>query len=408
MTIQKENKQMKKTSIAKRLSFVILLVIFAASSFFVITQSSVAGQASGDDICHIQLAEDFISFQHRIRDNQYDNIKVYTSVNLYDYEHNVVGSAVIIYRDGEYDYVVFNLITRQIDEWGFNEPEVTANFKSGERIYYTGPLNFSVRDGLEYVGFNGARLGRERFRRTSREFRENSRSRSEQDGGELTTRGGGSFNDGILTWSEIMGIHHSHLTIDAGYLPGIGRGGITGNGLSFVNQNVLNVMHFIRHMTTQPRGTCGPTAVVNMLIYFQWRGFNVLINGCMHDTFDSVLVTSGWTPNGGTVMSGMRNSARATIRGQGYNYTVQNLGGSFAGFRDSIRNGRPAMMGISHNDGGSHAVVVVGFEHFRIGLSGANFHYLRVIDGWATSNAGRFVDFNGFFHSIDGASFWVT
>ncbi|MCL2371082.1 MAG: hypothetical protein FWC80_07655, partial [Firmicutes bacterium] len=191
------------------------------------------------------------------------------------------------------------------------------------------------------------------------------------------------------------------------YLPGIWTNGINGNGLSFANQTALNVRHWMRNPGgSMPRGTCGPTAVVNMLIYFQWRGFNVLINGCMDDTFASVLVTSGWTPNGGTVMSGMRNSARATIRGQGYNYTVQNLGGSFAGFRDSIRNGRPAMMGISRGNSG-HAVVVVGFEHFRVGLSGANFHYLRVIDGWE-SNAGRFVDFNGFFHSIDGASFWVT
>ena len=164
-------------------------------------------------------------------------------------------------------------------------------------------------------------------------------------------------------------------------------------------------MHLIRHQVAVI-GTCGPAMQVNLLIYLQWRGFNVMTNNCMHDTFDRALILSGWRPGGGTSFRNNRDATRTMIRERGYNYVMHTFGSAFAGFRDSINRGHPAMMEIHRSSGGGHGVVVVGFEHFR--HANINFHYLRIIDGWGTSNASRFVDFNGFFRQINGASFWIA
>jgi len=380
----------------------LLAVIIAASGFF-ITARTAAGQAFAD-FCRVELARDFISFQHRSRGLEYDVLEVYTTVNLYDEEHNVAAKAVIIDRDGEFDYVIINLITEQIDEWGINEGELAAHFKSGERIYFGGALTFSVREDGEYVDFNGVRLDRTEFVRRTGDFREVSRHRRDESRRQRTITSSNP-NDGLLSWLEIVGRHHSHTNIDFRYLYGIGRNGITGERLSFTCQLTLNIMHFFRH-GLQPTGTCGPTMQVNLLIYLRWRGFNVMINNSIDDTFDRTLVLTNWRPGGGTSFTANINSMRTILTQQGYNYTMQTLGSSFAGFRNSILNGHPAMMQIHLGSAFGHGVVVVGFEHFRHGT--ANFHYLRIIDGWESSNAGRFVDFNGFFNGISGASFWIV
>jgi len=379
-------------------------VLFAASGIFVVTQRQLTARASSD-ICHIELARDFISFQHRLRDIEYDNIEIYTAVNLYDAEHEVVASAVILYRDGEFDYVVMNLITEQIDEWGINEQEVVAHFKSGERIYFGGALTYSVRDGHEYVDFNGTRLDGAEFTRRSREFGEATR-RYRNESRRRRTITSSDIENGFLSWADIVARHHSSVTVGLGYLQGINWNGITGSGLSFASQSTLNQFHLFRHGVAVT-GTCGPVMQVNLLIYLQWRGFNVLTNGSIHDTFDRALILSDWRPpTGGTLFRNNRDATRAMIRERGYNYVMHTFGSAFAGFRDSINRGHPAMMEIHRAGNQGHGVVVVGYEHFRQGTT--NFHYLRVIDGWGTSNASRFVNFNGFFSGINGASFWIA
>jgi len=384
---------------------VILLMLFTVSGSFVVWQRSFAGHASGD-FCRAEFARDFISFQQRARGNEYQNIELYTTVNLYDHGHNVVANAYIVYRDGEFDYVVINHITDQIDEWGIDEREITEHFKSGERIYFGGALTYSVRDGYEYVDFNGTRLDRTEFVRRSSEFRTASTSRRDESRRRRRTiTSGYDFNDGLLSWIQVIQRHHEDIFINAGYLQGIYRNGISGAGLSFANQSELSNTHLVRH-GRRVTGVCGPTMQVNLLIYLHWRGFGTLINGNRNDTFDRSLALTGWP---GSTITRCRNSVRQILREQGHTYIMHNLGSSFAGFRDSIERGHPAMMGI-HRGNVGHGVVVVGFEHFRLPTPNAHvqFHYLRIIDGWGTSNASRFVCFNGFFQHISGASFWIA
>ncbi|MCL2256347.1 MAG: hypothetical protein FWC11_05775 [Firmicutes bacterium] len=405
-----------KLSMATRLLILTLLTFSILLGSFAIVNNSIGASASNEveHINHANLARDFISFQHTSRGVEYENIEVYATVNLYDELHSIVGVAVIIYRDGELDYVVMNLITYEIDEWGINEQYMVSRFKSGERIYYGGALTFSTRDGNEFVDFNGTRHDRARFERRSREFRETARGRRNARERERTITASSPPANGMLNWSQILANHGSHNLVEFRYVSGITWNGVSGNGLVFTPQSTLNLNYRIRHGVNRSM-TCGPTMVVNMLIYFQWRGFDrALINGSIHDTFERALHLSGW--NNGTFFSRDRDALRTILRQQGYNYTMNTYGGNFNNFANSIRQGRPVLMEMHHGNWG-HGVVVVGFEHFshtyQTGIwpfrryVTRNFHFLRVIDGTAYSNSSRFVDFNGIFTGINGACFWI-
>ena len=410
-----ETKVKRGSKVGKFLLLAIFIIGAVIGSFAISNTTVSAGASNGvDNINHAEFARDFISFQHTSRGVEYENIEVYATVNLYDELHNVVGVAVIIYRDSELDYVVMNLITYEIDEWGINEKYIVARFKSGERIYYGGALTFSTRDGNEFVDFNGARHDRARFERRSREFREGATRRRNTGRESRTITASTPPSGGMHNWSQILNRHQHHRMEEFRYLQGINWNGITGQGLEFTSQSFLNMNYRIRH-GRHLLGTCGPTMTTNMLIYFQWRGFDrALVNGNVHDTFERALHLGRW--NNGSRFVDDRDALRTILRQQGYSYSMSSFSGTFNNFANSIRQGRPAMMEIHHGNWG-HGVVVVGFEHFSTTYTTGiwpfrrevtrHFHYLRVIDGTAYANSSRFVDFNGFFSHINGACFWI-
>lgn len=86
----------------------------------------------------------------------------------------------------------------------------------------------------------------------------------------------------------------------------------------------------------------------------------------------------------------------------------------------------PARKNQMEQEGGyfAHAVVTVGYEEFTHEYTTTEeywlfgwkekevehedvYRYLRVIDGWSTSNNSRYVDFNGFYTTVKGIAFML-
>lgn len=89
---------------------------------------------------------------------------------------------------------------------------------------------------------------------------------------------------------------------------------------------------------------------------------------------------------------------------------------SFEEFKTNIENNMPILTSIDLDGWGGHAILVVGYEEFSQAYqvehkvlwnswttTEYNYaRYLRVIDGWDTSNDSRFIDFSGYWDTIEG------
>ena len=82
----------------------------------------------------------------------------------------------------------------------------------------------------------------------------------------------------------------------------------------------------------------------------------------------------------------------------------------------------PVLTSLSLEDWGGHAVLTVGYEKFDYEYEKKNSFlwwkwttiehkyskYLRVVDGWDTSNSDRFIDMSGYWDTVIGRGFSIN
>jgi hypothetical protein len=213
------------------------------------------------------------------------------------------------------------------------------------------------------------------------------------------------------------------------YIPGITVDGVSQN-LNFQDQDVLNANYnntFKKNIT----GTCALVAITNMFIYYEYIGFdNALLYDSVEYTFDRALTEINWLEWSDSnwwrnTVSGLKSMASKA----GYDYKINQYNNlKWNDVTSSIDSDMPIFTYIyaEQTDGYefAHAVVTVGYEEFihkyttteQYWLFGWKektvehedmYRYLRVVDGWSSSNDSRYIDFNGFFTTVKGIAFML-
>ena len=78
--------------------------------------------------------------------------------------------------------------------------------------------------------------------------------------------------------------------------------------------------------------------------------------------------------------------------------------------KNVINAGRPLLSAIYKVQAGEnfyHAVLILGYDSYQYQytysgrVNSEMYYYLRISDGWSSSSAGRYIDFNGFYRSVE-------
>ena len=369
------------------------------------------------------VAKNFFEAQYDRRGIKYDDLKVILESDLYNSKNEVVAKSIVIDRDGEYDYVILNIATSQIDEFSFNDSAALDNFS--QKVYYTGALNYYKKIGDSFLHFD------KKTKISSVEFNSNSKRINQKyyetknksklftfDGNPIPVSNKNGWN-GFYDWSNIRSFNstNGYSNSDWGYLSGINCFDVT--SLSFMSQEIFNL-----HFGTE--NACGPTALTNMFIWFDYTGIknkngivNALKNKNVFDTFDRFRTLVKHHNDEGTARGYYNDALKTYAREQGYDYELDTGVDTFDEFKENIESDMPVLTSIDLDSWGSHAVLTVGFEKFEQSYEEKHSfmwwdwttteyrysQYLRVIDGWDSSNSSRFIDCNGYWDNIIGRGF---
>ncbi|MCL2177444.1 MAG: hypothetical protein FWB72_05865 [Firmicutes bacterium] len=347
----------------------------------------------------------FMLKQYIVRDIEHSAAEVSDVIIMHDQTSNAVGKIIVINRYDYYDFVTLNLLLETFDEFQFNAYYLIREFQKADKVYYAGNLMYGLRKNNKLVDINGNIIDKESF------FEEVSYFVGNTVNSEF-----GNF----YTWSQISSnmFGQGFSFHNWRYLPGTFENGVI-SGLHFHNQDVLNEWHLHRHGRILVN-TCGPVAATNIFTYFQWAGIrnragvvHSLRNLSEHDTFDRFLTLSNWNA-GGTYMSNMRTAVIQYAGEQGY--WIEASGRlDMSGIRSSLDRGHPILSGLwsTRNPNLGHMVVTVGQETFRRQITVRERYtvlffipryryvtrieyqsFLRIVDGWSTTNQGRFINHN--------------
>ena len=414
-------KKINRSIVAILLLICFSILVFPSTAITVNAQEIISASVYQD------VAANFLEAQYEKRGITYNDAKVVLESDLYSSTEEVVAKAIVIERDGQYDYVILNIATAEIDEYAFNESEAYNKFS--QKVYYTGALNYYIQTENSFTHFDGkTRLTKTEFVNRSKDIEQkynktkSKAKRFTSDGNPLPVTTKDGWN-GFYDWSSLSNFNktNGYSNSDWDYLTGINWNGITDSGLSFEDQNTFN-----SHFGTN--NACGPTALTNMFIWFEYMGIenengnvNALLNDSVFDTFDRFRVLVHHTNTGGTSRSEYDGALIAYATEQGYDYEINTGVDTFEEFKTNIANDMPVLTSIDLDGWGGHAVLVVGFEEFEqayevehsilfIKWTTTEYRYsryLRVIDGWGSSNASRFIDCAGYWDTVTGRGFKI-
>lgn len=391
---------------AKTLVVSLLLLLFLLSSFTFLINPQVAYAYSDENY---QLAGvNFLEAQYERKGLFYENVKIEDTINLYDEADEIISKILIINRDDELDYVILDFVVDKINGFGINEEQYLKEFYGKGKIYYAGQLNFAYIENSLYYDLYDNVIDSETFIETMKIFKSTAPQEVK------------SGYNGILSWNAVNAKNSSYSNSDWDYIPGFNWAGLTLNSsnqkANYYSQSVFNSRYGVS-------GSCGPTAMTNMAVYYKWLGFdNALIDSSHYDTFDWFVKDLNWKNWGSSDVNWWTNSKNSFVnyaKKIGYKYDITNYNDpSFNDFKKQIANDRTiyTYLNVPETSGNTwaHAVVTVGFEQFthtyqvnkRWWLFGwhdnwvteqTHYYYLRCIDGWSTSNSGQFIDFNNFY-----------
>ena len=366
-----------------------------------------------------EVATNFLKNQYEQRGIDYNSFSIILESDMYSNDEKVVAKVLVALRDEEYDYVVLNLITYEIDEYAFNDEKALEKYS--QKVYYTGLLNYYVKENDTFVHFDKTELTESEFSKQSEEVNElYSAENSGRDNNPVPSSKDG-YN-GFYSWSEVDSLNTAYNNSEWKYISGISWDSISGTSLSFFSQNYFN-----SHFSTN--NACGPTALTNMFVWFEYRNIknrgntvNALLNGNAYDTFARFRELTNHSNTSGTSTSTYTNALTTYANEQNYNSEIYTNLNTFDKIKTNIDNNRPIMTSIQLSGWGGHAVLTVGYETFVqsyevqhsflwIKWTTTEYRYtkyLRVIDGWSTANSSRFIDATDYWDSITGWGFNIT
>ncbi len=360
----------------------------------------------------------------------YDNLDVVLESDMYNDEESVIAKVVVLERDVEYDYVILNLATSKIDEFVFDEP--TALEKYSEKIYYTGAMGYFAKEQNNYVHIEtNEKLSEAEYNKISEnintELKKNNKNLSYKkiSKDNLLSLSNIDPYSGFYTWADIRdnNIKNDYTLTASKYLKGTTRWGVSyvedpdEIQLNFYNQTTFN-----KEFGTN--NSCGPTAITNMMIWFDYMRIpntygenNILVDGSPLKTFDKFRELTFHSSENGTYNWIYPNAMIRYFEAQGYKHYDFIRTSAFGDYLDCLNNNNPIITSLHVNDWG-HAVLTTGYEYFTSNFGQIPKYncYLRVVDGWATnneeidpeqkySNSAKYIDFFGFW---DITSFGVS
>lgn len=160
-------------------------------------------------------------------------------------------------------------------------------------------------------------------------------------------------------------------------------------------------------------GNCTPTAATNILSFYkEKRGFSS-IGSSRKNIYDGIVSNSGWNQFGnvGMTFSQATRGMKSVVNGAGYSFSSDtywlNL---WSDWKRDLGNDFPiltSVYGYKQNAGSwedvGHAIVAVGYREYESGAK-----YLRVYDGWNTTND-KYIYFNSnYFTSVNGVCIKVS
>lgn len=399
-------------------TIILLLVLICSFPFFGFTYLS-AGTVINLPNIYKDIATNFFKAQYEQEKIEYNELSVALESDLYDSNEDVVAKALVMQRDDCYDYVILNIATSQIDEFAFDD--ATAIDRFSNQVYYTGLLDYYTKEDNAFKSLNTNEI----FSKSSFEtisykiteklskFKKNASRRYRSNNLALPNFDISTGDKGFYTWTDIdnSNIKNGYEFSDAQMLFGIYPSGIGDSDLEFVSQSKFN-----SHFGTN--NSCGPTALTNMCIWFQWsclensnNEVNALKNNDIYDTFDRFRVLTNHSSETGTSRSNYVSAMKAYSNEQGYNYRIKSGINTYSEFKENIDNMYPILTSINLANGSGHAVVTVGYQEYVqsykvLWITKYRYtRYLRIIDGWSTSNSSVYIDLNGYSGDISGISF---
>lgn len=374
-----------------------------------------------------EIAINFFKNQYSINDIKYNNLNIEYIKDMKDYNENVVAKVIGLNRDNKHDYVLLNIATSQIDEFSFNDDKF-YNLTNDE-IYYSGQNLYTYKNG-HFNNINDIMLNisntvfqKECSYITNKfdELKQNAKKYT-TDSNPLPIEDKTGYN-GFYDWSTVYSFNkeNEYINCDFEYLKGVTWTGLSDSDLKFENQSVFNNYYGTNN-------SCGPTALTNMFIYFDYLQIKnnhylvqALLNNDKFQTFDMFRKLTNHSNEEGVSTSTYCGALTKYATNQYYKHELNEEIYNFNDYRECINNQMPILTSIILNDDWGHAVLTVGYEEFKKTCEVEHSfmwwswtttetyynRYLRVVDGWGTSNSSRFIDYSGYWKSIDGWGFKV-
>lgn len=345
----------------------------------------------------------------------YKNLEVALENDLLDDQNNSIAKVVVLKRDDSFDYAVLNCLTKNIDEFSFNQIDAISKFSN--TVYYAGLSDFYKAEREEFVSINSdKRVSRPDFKRKFQTIKSKWEKRKDKENNNPTTPTSKDGYNGFYDWTKVANACNSSsgwVNNEWRYLPGITVSGVS-SSINFYSQTTFNNAFSVS-------GSCGPTALTNMFIYFNSRGIknkngveNTLVNNSPYDTFSRFMTLAKF--NNGTSHDNETAALKAYAKERSYNYELDRYIDTYEEFKENIDNQMPVLTTIRLKDWGGHAILVVGYESFAQEYQEEHSflwfnwttteyryaRYLRVVDGWSTSNNSRYIDMTNYWDFLEG------
>lgn len=414
---------MKKNNfLLKPLVVILLSCLFLLVIVFDIFINHISAVAQEIDYLAENRARDFLIALYDAKDVNYSQMKDKYSVCLYDDEDNIIAQVSLFDRDGKVDYAVYNYITESIDEYGFDCDNALIDFPAKEKIYYAGIFDYYSKSQNQIKNTSsGEVVESSSLSKKIRSFKE--KMQKQRNNMKSGSNKPNDAEDGIINWKDIQNRTSGWTNSSSGYLNGITWGsttdtnGINGSGLSFSSMASLSKGGTITNH-------CGPTALTNIMVYYDWLGMNTLLNNSRQDTFDVLRSLCSHDKYGTTYIGNARNALKIYMYKMGYNVALSNFDNSFDSYKSAIDANKVVLtlLNVTESNGNKwgHFVVTLGYEEFKqpheiVFPSFGNMtitvysylRYIRVCNGWDSRNQNRFVDLNNFFDSYTNSAITI-
>lgn len=397
-----------------------IAIITLVSVMFGGTINSLQVFADETDYSAENRSKDFLATIYNAKNISYSNVQSLYSVNLYGNNDEVLAQASLFDRDGEIDYAVYNYITNSIDEFGFDCESALISFTQDEKLYYAGVKNYyTEQDNHIFDNVSGELTKQSTLFNKIKSFKEKLLERKSILSGGTTKPENGA--DGVINWKQIREKNAGWDNYDGNYVKGIMQGtiddpiGIVGGNLKFSSMNSLSQNGLYKNH-------CGPTALTNIMVYYDWRGKeNMLVNNSRQDTFERLRVLCKHDGKNTISLSNVRTALTTYLNERGYTVSLSDFNNVYRGYKNAIDNDKLVLtlLNVTQADNykWGHFVLTLGYEEFRqeykmkvlwwYETSYNYMRYIRVCDGWDSCDLNQFVDLT-FYDSYNNSAITIS